>query len=114
METIIDKVISDAVKGACLYSYRGSTWLINPEKKQWVVTVYNENGYLFYSHDFFTNLFRYLDITLGDNNLHVKRWVENKLGLKVGDNYHPDYLFSEYDWSGDFDAHEVIREGVKL
>jgi hypothetical protein len=51
---------------------------------------------------------------LGDNNPHVKRWVENNLGLKVGDNFHPDYLPGEYDWRGDFDCHEVMRDGVKL
>jgi hypothetical protein len=55
-----------------------------------------------------------LDISLGDNNPHVKRWVQNNLGLTVGDNFHPDYLPGEYDWRGDFDAHEVMKEGVKL
>ena len=79
-----------------------------------VFNLFDENGYLWYSHDFFDNLFRYLDIKLGDNNPHIKRWVENELGLKVGKKFNPDYLFSEYDWSGDFDAHEVIREGIKL
>ena len=114
MNNIIDKVISDAVNGTCLYSYRGSTWLINPEKKEWVVTLFDRNGYLWYNHDFFSNLFLYLDIKLGDRNPHVKRWVENVLGLEVGENWHPDYLPDEYNWSGDFDVHEVIREGVKL
>jgi hypothetical protein len=114
MEKIIDKVISDAVQGSCLYSHRDSTWLVFPEKKEWIITLYDKNGYLWYNHDFFRNLFLYLDISVGDNNPHIKRWVENNLGLKVGDNCHPDYLPGEYDWRGDFDCHEVIREGVKL
>jgi hypothetical protein len=114
MEKIIDKVISDAVQGSCLYSHRDSTWLVFPEKGEWIVSQYHKNGYLWYNHDFFRNLFLYLDISVGDNNPHIKRWVENNLGLKVGENYHPDYLIGEYDWRGDFDVHEVMRDGIKL
>ena len=114
MDKLIDKVISDAVQGSCLYSHRESTWLIFPEKGEWVITLFDKNGYLWYNHDFFRNLFLYLDMGLGDDNPHVKRWVQNKLELKVGDNCHPYYLPGEYEWRGDFDAHEVMKEGVKL
>jgi hypothetical protein len=115
MEKLIDKVINDSVVGSSLYSHRGSTWLIFPDKKEWIISLFDENGYLFYNHDFFTNLFRYLGLELGDNNFHVRRWVENNLGLKVGNHFHPDFLHDEYDWRGDFDMIDmVINEGVKL
>ena len=114
MDKIIDKVINDAVMGSCLYSHRGSTWLVFPEKKEWIISCYNE-GWILYNHDFFDNLFRYLDLRLGDNNLHIKRWVENTLGLKVGYNCHPTRLIGEYDWRGDFDiVNIVISEGVRI
>jgi hypothetical protein len=32
----------------------------------------------------------------------------------VGENCHPDYLPGEYDWRGDFDVHEVMRDGVRI
>lgn len=114
MQKIVDRVINNAIVGSSMYSHRGSTWLVFPEKKEWIISYYDDNGYLWYNHDFFTNLFRYLDLKLGDNNIHIKKWVENNLGLKVGNNFHPDYLFGEYDWSGDFDACEVIDNGIKL
>jgi hypothetical protein len=41
--------------------------------------------------------------------------VENNLGLKVGNHFHPDLLHDEYDWRKDFDMIDmVINEGVKL
>jgi hypothetical protein len=53
-------------------------------------------------------------LELGDNNVYVKRWVENNLRLKVGDHFHPDLLHGEYDWEDQFDVEEVITNGVKL
>jgi hypothetical protein len=114
MEKLIDKVINDSVVGSQFYSSRGSTWLVLPDKKEWIITLFDENGYLWYNYKFFSNLFRYLDLELGDNNVYVKKWVENNLGLKVGDHFHPDLLHGEYDWEDQFDVAEVITNGVKL
>jgi hypothetical protein len=114
MEKIIDKVINNSVAGSCLYSHKGSTWLIFPEKKEWIISSFNENGYLWYNHKFFSNLFRYLDLGLGDDNVYIRNWVENNLGLKVGEHCHPDYLPNDYDWEKEFNVEEVITKGIKL
>lgn len=55
MEKLIDKVINDSVVGSSLYSHRGSTWLIFPDKKEWIISLFNENGYLFYNHELGTS-----------------------------------------------------------
>lgn len=114
MEKVVHKFINSSVEGTHLYESDGSIWLIFPEKKQWIVSFYSETNYLWYNYDFFSNLFRYLDLELGDNNFYIRKWVEKTLGFKAGKNCHPDYLPDEYDWRKDFDVEGVINDGIKL
>lgn len=121
MEKVINKIINNSIVKSCTYSHNGNTWIVFPEKKQWIISCSNDNGYLWYNYDFFSNLFLYLGLELGDNNVYIKNWVESTLRLKVGEHYHPDFLPSqegfvtpEYDWRNQFDVEEVINNGVKL
>ena len=108
MDNIIYKVINDSIEGSHVYRHRGSTWIILKDKKEWVISV-SDSGYLWYNYSFFKNLFNYLSLELGDENIHIKNWVEKYLDIKVGNHYHPDRLPGEYDWSGDFDVNEIIN-----
>lgn len=113
MDDLIYKTISCAAENSQVYKYRDSTWVIFKDNKEWIVSV-SDNGYLWYNYSFFKNLFNYLSLELGDENIHIKNWVEKYLGIKVGNHYHPDRLPGEYDLSSDFDVNEVIERHEKI
>jgi len=111
-EKIINRMINDSIEGSQLYCLKDSTWLIFKDKKEWIVNVNNLNGYLWYNHAFFKNIFDYLCLDINEHSGYVRNWVINNLGIEVGDYCHPDYLPGDYDWTDEFDVNEVLDCGT--
>jgi hypothetical protein len=107
MDKLINRIISDSVRGSQIYRYQGNTWVIFKDKKEWAISV-SDGGYLWFNYDLFNNLFKYLSLDLIDNSFYIKNWVINNLGIKVEGHCYSDYLPDEYDWRDQFNVDEVI------
>ena len=52
MENFINKVLSNCIEGFVLYDYKGSYWIVHPEKNLWVAKI-AYSGYTFFNYFFF-------------------------------------------------------------
>ena len=107
MDELIDKIISYSVKDFQYHIVGSWFWVVSKEKKEWVIGI-SQNGYTWYNHYFFNNLFNYLSLEVGDNNRHIRNWAEKNLGVKISENCHPDHLPDEYDWSDQFNLDKIM------
>jgi hypothetical protein len=107
MDKLINRIISDSVRGSQIYRHQDHTWVIFKDKKEWAISV-SDGGYLWFNYDLFNNLFKYLSLDLIDNSFYIKNWVINNLGIKVEGHCYSDYLPDEYDWRDQFNVDEVI------
>jgi len=111
------KLVSDIIETSTTdfipYRHRDWTWLINPETKQWIVSV-ADSGYTFYNYEFFSNLFKYASLNCITDKKYIRSWTEEKLKVSISKHLYPDYLPHDYDWRDQFDAKEVLDKGVPV
>jgi hypothetical protein len=93
---------------------RENLWLINLNTNEWAFNYYVNTQYLWFNYDLFSNFFKYLSLTIPENNIIIKKWVESRCGVVVGNNYHPDYLPNHYDFRKDFDIKRITRKLSEL
>ena len=67
----------------------GSVWLINPEKKEWVLELQKE-GNLWWYWDFHFNFQRYFNMERSDFHKFIKIWVEDVLNIGVSSTVRAD------------------------
>lgn len=111
MEKFINKVLSNCIEGFVLYDYKGSYWIVHPEKNLWVVKVNCYSGYTYFNYFFFHNIFSYMSLDVIKNKKYIFNWIVNDLGLFVSEHLYSDYLPGEYDWRKDFEVDLVIEYG---
>jgi hypothetical protein len=107
---LVNNIIETSTTDFIPYRYRDWTWLINPETKEWVVSV-ADSGYTFYNYEFFSNLFKYASLNCITDKKHIRSWTEEKLKVSISKHLYPDYHPGDYDWKDQFDAKEVMDKG---
>ena len=128
LNEVINKMINKAVVGCDKYVHNDSTWLIFTNDKKWVIEL-TKDGTLWYSYDFFKNLFKVLSLEVVENQNYITKWVEETIitGVKntiqsitqqrrmVEDTIKNGVKHTEYgDWlDGDERFDDIIQNGVK-
>jgi len=108
MDKIINQLIDSQIKNCLVYKFRHDIWLINPIDKNWVVCVYPPTKYLWYNYDFFKSMFNYVSLNIPTDSYYIKNWVQEKFGVEIGDNVHPDIIPGDYDWRKDFNVENIL------
>ena len=78
LNEVINKMINKAVVGCDKYVHNDSTWLIFTDDKKWVIEL-TKDGTLWYSYDFFKNLFKVLSLDVVENQNYITKWVEDTI-----------------------------------
>jgi len=78
LNEVINKMINKAVVGCDKYVHNDSTWLIFTDDKKWVIEL-TKDGTLWYSYDFFKNLFKVLSLDVVENQNYITKWVEETI-----------------------------------
>jgi len=128
LNEVINKMINKAVVGCDKYVHNDSTWLIFTDEKKWVIEL-TKDGTLWYSYDFFKNLFKVLSLDVVENQNYITKWVNETVinGVKntiqsitqqrriVEDTIQNGVKHTEYgDWlDGDERFDDIIQNGVK-
>lgn len=111
------KLVSDIIETSTTeyhpFKYKDWTWLINPETKQWIVSV-ADSGYTFYNYEFFSNLFKYVSLNCITDKKYIRVWVEQRLKVSVSEHLYPEFYPHDYDWRDQFDAKEVVNYGTPV
>ena len=102
---IIFDIINDEVKGADLYVYKGSLWLIFTDDKKWVLEL-TKDGTLWYNYYFFQSCFDYLSLNAIENQHYITDWVEDtiKNGIKNTEAHYIEDIHGAYD---------IVQNGIK-
>jgi hypothetical protein len=106
--TLIDIQVEDCL----LYEHDDGLWIINPDTKKWVIHVASPRfDYLWFNYFTFKSLFKNISLNVLKDKEYIKEWVDEKLKVKIGPNYHPDLTPDGYDWSNEFKPEKVIEFG---
>jgi hypothetical protein len=84
MNKIINKLISENVRGADTYYYNGSFWLIFTDRLEWIVEL-KDSGVLLYNFEFFHNLYQYVSLDVVKNQHYITEWFENVIQKEVNE-----------------------------
>jgi hypothetical protein len=103
---ILFKLIDKKVKGADLYEYEGSLWLIFTDDANWVIEL-TKVGTLWYNYYFFNSIFKYLSLDVVENQHYITEWVEDTIesGVRYTDYHSHVYLKRVKD---------TIKNGTKI
>jgi hypothetical protein len=113
-QNLIHKVISSSTEGLLKYQFRDWTYIIHPNKTDWVICV-ADSGYTFYNNSFFVNLFSYLSLPHDKHKRYIKSWTKKVMGFdKVDKHFYPDVLYGDYDWSDQFVVKDVMEKGTLM
>ena len=82
MKDIMFDIFDENTKGAEIYEYNDSLWMIIPETKEWVFWI-DSNLNLRYKYDFFNKIYRYVSLDVVDNQNYITKWVEDILKTGV-------------------------------
>jgi hypothetical protein len=110
MEKMFFKMVDEMCKDYLYYVHKGYLWFINPNTGEWVVSYYYETKYPWWNFYFFNNIYNFLSMDINDRQ-PIRNWIESRLKVEIGLNCEPDRLPGSYDWSGDFEAEDVLSEG---
>jgi len=108
---MINQVIDTYVKDFLTYRHKDWYWVINPDTKEWVVSVGN-TGYTFFNSEFWFTFSKFYPVK--DLTKTIQDWVIYKLDTPISKHCYPDYVYGDYDWRDEFDIKEiteVINEG---
>ena len=78
MDKIINLLINNWTKGVDTYTHNGSTWLIFPEQKSWVIEL-TQDKTLWYNYNFFRELFSLTSMDVVENQHYITKWVEDNI-----------------------------------
>jgi hypothetical protein len=103
---ILFKLIDKKVKGADLYEYEGSLWLIFTDDANWVIEL-TKVGTLWYNYYFFNSIFKYLSLDVVENQHYITEWVEDTIesGVRYTD-YHSHVYLKRVE--------DTIKNGMKI
>jgi hypothetical protein len=103
---ILFKLIDKKVKGADLYEYEGSLWLIFTDDANWVIEL-TKVGTLWYNYYFFNSIFKYLSLDVVENQHYITEWVEDTIesGVRYTD-YHSHVYLKRVE--------DTIKNGTKI
>jgi len=105
-EEIIFELLDDFTNDYDKYqSYNGDTFLINPNKKDWLIEIDEEN-YLWYNKDIFVKIFKYVSMEYPDFEPYITKWVEKKINIKIKETY-------DIFWGRGGKIIDVITNGFK-
>lgn len=110
MEKLMKSFINESLRGADLYYYKGSIWIIFSDRKEWVIEL-TEHRMLWFNYDFFLNLFKYASMDPVVNKNYIVKWVRDMVNNKIKDSYCDENC-------GDLFkvillAEEIKREGIR-
>jgi hypothetical protein len=103
---ILFKLIDKKVKGADLYEYEGSLWLIFTDDANWVIELTKVRT-LWYNYNFFNSIFKYLSLDVVENQHYITEWVEDTIqnGVRYTD-YHSHVYLKRVE--------NTIKNGTKI
>jgi len=103
---ILFKLIDKKVKGADLYEYEGSLWLIFTDDANWVIELTKVRT-LWYNYYFFNSIFKYLSLDVVENQHYITEWVEDTIqnGVRYTD-YHSHVYLKRVE--------NTIKNGTKI
>ena len=83
MKDIMFDIFDENTKGAEIYEYNDSLWMVLPEENEWVFYI-SKNGNLWYNYYFFKKIYRYVSLNVIDNQHYITEWVEDiiKTGVR--------------------------------
>lgn len=110
MEKFINKILNSCIEGFVLYDYKGSYWIVHPEKNLWVAKI-AYSGYTFFNYFFFESIFFYMSLNAKKDKWYIANWLRNHLGFHISEHFYFDYSPGEYDWRKDFEVDLVIEYG---
>jgi hypothetical protein len=111
---LLHRAITSSVEGYLKYKLGNWTYVVLPNKKDWVVCV-ADSGYTFYNNDFFSNLFSYLSVSNPKRKRYIKSWAKNVMGFEnIDKHFYPDHLYGEYNWSDQFVVKDVLEKGEMI
>jgi hypothetical protein len=103
---ILFKLIDKKVKGADLYEYEGSLWLIFTDDANWVIELTKVRT-LWYNYNFFNSIFKYLSLDVVENQHYITEWVEDTIQNGV--------RYTNYEWvSLKGIVEDTIQNGKKI
>jgi hypothetical protein len=104
MEKVVNKLIQENIKGCDVYHYGDSIWLIFTDSQEWIVE-FTPDDTLWYNHDFFSNLFKYISLNVIENHSYITKWFnfDTMGGCAV-----PNHRRVSND-----DINNIIKNGVK-
>ena len=105
MKDIIFDMINDSVEGVDIYHRVSGMWLIFTDEKKWVIELTKE-GVLWYNHDFFQDIFKYISMNVIENQHYITEWVEDTIKNGVKDT-------KDYNLYATHLVESVIQNGVK-
>jgi hypothetical protein len=108
MDKIVSNLINVATANYLTYKFRNHIWLINPTDKNWAISIYPPTKYLWYNYEFFKSIFNHVSLEIPNDSKYIKNWVQEKFGIEIGDNIHPDIFPGDYDWRKDFNGENVL------
>lgn len=115
MKKVVFNLIDFEVKDCVLYQSRDGLWIINPETKEWIIHVGSPKlDYLWFNYRKFKSMYKYISLNVFKDKGYIKDWVEDRLKLKIGPNYHPDITPGDYDWSDDFKPEFIMDNGIVI
>jgi hypothetical protein len=106
-----NRAIDTYVKDFLTYRHKDWYWVINPDTKEWLVSV-GKTGYTFFNSEFWLTFSKFYPVK--DLTKTIQDWVIYKLDAPISEHCYPDYVSGDYDWRNEFDIMEiteVIHEG---
>ena len=61
MQSIVNELINNSLKGVDTYRWKDATWLIFSEEFKWVIEL-TDGGTLWFNYKFFDNVLRYVSL----------------------------------------------------
>ena len=96
VQSIVNELINNSLKGVNTYRWKDSTWLIFSEEYRWVIEL-TDGGTLWFNYTFFDNVLRYVSLNPDEGIKYITGWAEG-------------YFFRKNDGWKVFDSNAIHRE----
>lgn len=105
MKDIMFDIFDENTKGAELYKYDNSLWMILPEQKEWVIEI-DIDLTLWYNYRFFKKIYKYVSLDAIDNQHYITEWVEDILKTGIIGTVGCNQL-------SPFEVEDIIKTGIR-
>ena len=105
MKDIMFDMFDENTKGAEIYEYDNSLWLIIPDAKVWIFEI-QDNLTLWYNLPFFQKIYKYVSLDVIDNQNYITEWVEDIIKKGVRNTPHHPLRFKKI-------VEDIIKKGVR-